>query len=91
MLPVRAEKAIQLLAEQQRTFDLVYLDPPYRLQENIRIIGLLADAGLLADGATVVIESLKEEQFPERIGRLGRYKEACYGISRISYYRASAE
>lgn len=91
VLPVRAEKAIRLLSEQERTFDLVYLDPPYRLQENIRIMTLLSEAGLLADDAVVVIESLKEEQFPERIGPLERYKEACYGISRISYYRSFAE
>ena len=91
VLPVRAEKAIRLLAEKNRKFDLVYLDPPYRLQENVRIISLLSETGLLKKGAAVVIESLKEEQFPEQIGVLKRSREACYGISRISYYRTIPE
>ena len=37
------------------------------------------------------MESLKEEQFSETIGRLVRYKEAVYGISRISYYKMAKE
>ncbi len=91
VLPVKAEKAVRILAEQGRTFDLIYLDPPYRLQENVRVIELIRDCGLLAPDAVLVIESLKEEQFPEAVGTLVRYKEACYGISRISYYRNKAE
>ena len=91
VLPVRAEKAVRLLAEKGQTFDLIYLDPPYRLQENVRVIELIQSCGLLAEDAVLVIESLKEERFPETIGTLVRYKEACYGISRISYYRNQAE
>ena len=91
VLPVKAEKAVRLLGQEGRTFDLIYLDPPYRLQDNIAAVELIQESGLPAEGAVLVIESLKEEQFPPRIGGFVRYKEACYGISRISYYKMASE
>ena len=91
VLPIRAEAAIRQLAKKGQTFDLVYLDPPYRLQENVHVVEQLISGGLLGRNAVVVIESLKEESFPERIGSLVRYKEAVYGITRISYYKMSGE
>lgn len=51
----------------------------------------LCEAEILGKGAVVVLESLKEEQFSERIANLSRYKEAVYGISRISYYKIAEE
>ena len=89
--PMKAEKVLSLLAKEGTAFDLVYLDPPYRRQENERIAQRLSDEGLLKPDAVVVMESLKEEQFSETIGRLVRYKEAVYGISRISYYKMREE
>ena len=88
---MKAEKVLSLLAKEGTAFDLVYLDPPYRRQENERIAQRLSDEGLLKPDAVVVMESLKEEQFSETIGRLVRYKEAVYGISRISYYKMAKE
>ena len=43
--------------------------------------------------ATVLAQELTEiyEQFSERIADLVRYKEAVYGISRISYYKRTEE
>ena len=89
--PMKAEKVIGLLKEAGRKFDLVYLDPPYRRQENEAMVEKLCEADVLTEDAVVVIESLKEEQFSERIADLVRYKEAVYGISRISYYKRTEE
>lgn len=89
--PMKAEKVIALLKEQDLRFDLVYLDPPYRRQENEKMLTKLCEAEILGKGAVVVLESLKEEQFSERIANLSRYKEAVYGISRISYYKIAEE
>ena len=89
--PMKAERVIPLLKEKGMVFDLVYLDPPYRRQENEAMLEKVCEAGLLKAGGIAVIESLKEEQFSEQIGPLKRYKEAVYGISRISYYRMAEE
>ncbi len=91
VLNMKAERAVTLLHDEGIRCSLVYLDPPYRLQDNIRIIEQILDGNLLTDDAVLVIESLKEETFPERIGTIVRYREAVYGISRISYYRCAGE
>ena len=39
------------------------------------------------DDAVVVIESLKEDSYPEKIGDMIRYKSSVYGITKITYYR----
>ena len=68
-------------------FDLVYLDPPYALQQNEKIIGILDEKGLLTSSARIVVECLKEDTYADRIGDVEKYKEAIYGISKIVYYR----
>ncbi|MBQ9327338.1 MAG: 16S rRNA (guanine(966)-N(2))-methyltransferase RsmD [Solobacterium sp.] len=91
VLPVKAEKAIRLLHEEGKTFDLVYLDPPYKLQENESVMRQLLEYELMEDGAVGVIESLKEEVYPEAIGSWKKTREAVYGITRISYYNWEKE
>lgn len=91
VLPMKAEKALPVLAEKGMQFDLVYLDPPYRRQENEAVIARLVDLNLLTKHARVCVESLKEEQFAEVIGDLRRCREAVYGITRITYYKIARE
>ena len=78
-----AKKALDVI---EGKFDLVYLDPPYAKQENEEIISLLETRGLLNPNAIIIVESLKEETFSNNIGNINKYKEAVYGISRITYY-----
>ena len=35
----------------------------------------------------IVVESLEEEVWPEKIASFTKYKEKTYGITRISYYQ----
>ena len=72
-------------------FGYVYLDPPYSGQKNIKIMNMLQDLSLLEDDARVIVESAKEDEYPADAGRLHRYKEAVYGITKISYYVYSHE
>lgn len=80
-------KALQYFIEHQIKFDLVYLDPPYALQQNEKVITILDENHLLNDGARIVVECLKEDQNFEQKNDIEKYKEAIYGITRIVYYR----
>lgn len=51
-----AFRALHLLAKRQLKFDLVFLDPPYRLVIMDKLMRALADYKLLSDGAMVVVE-----------------------------------
>ncbi len=72
---------------QGRSFDLVYLDPPYAFQEHDRIFESLESYGLLEEGAIVICEVRKETDLPESFGNCVLYKEKRYGITKLCYYR----
>ena len=46
---------------------------------------------MITDRGVVVIESAKEDVFKKAFGSLKPYKEATYGITRITYYRNEVE
>ena len=48
--------ALNRLAGERRAFDLVFLDPPYRMTDTAAICAGMAELGLLACGALIVIE-----------------------------------
>lgn len=56
LLKCEWEQAIQRLKADQRKFDLVFLDPPYRMGDLSDLCGLLAAEGLLDTGAVIVWE-----------------------------------
>ena len=78
--------ALKRCASENKKFDLVYLDPPYAKEQNVKIMSLLCELDLLQKGARVVVESLKEDCFPDEAKELVKVKEAVYGITRITYY-----
>lgn len=68
-------------------YDVVYIDPPYAKQENEKLMQKLDALQLVKEDGIVIIESLQEEVWPEKMASFVKYKEKCYGITRISYYR----
>lgn len=69
------------------TFDLVYLDPPYKKQQIQSILEYLDTHDMMNANGDIVCESLKEDVFPDTIGALHKVKDVTYGITRITYYR----
>lgn len=54
------QKAARQLLEAGSRFDLVFLDPPYRMAETGEICERLAELGVLLDGALLVIEHRRD-------------------------------
>lgn len=87
LLAMNDRKALSLLAKEGMQFDLVYLDPPYEKQHNEEVMTYLVEHGMLKNGARVVIEAKKEENYTQAFGPLQYQKEKVYGIMKITYYR----
>lgn len=75
----------QLKASAVQPFDLVFLDPPYRMLELNEMCGALADAGLLAPEALMVLEH-RTGEFGRPDGRFEEWKERTYADTQIHFY-----
>lgn len=80
--------AIQALKARGETFDLIYLDPPYTVDEIFHpVMDALGDAALLSEGGEVVIRTRKEKTMHDQYGQLKKYREKTWGISTAHFYR----
>lgn len=70
-----------------RPFDLVFLDPPYSLEEEyLRALRLLASGSLVDPGGLVIAEHRHAFRLPENAGRLRRVRLLKQGDAALSFY-----
>lgn len=78
---------IEIMKKQERTFDIIYLDPPFTVDEIfLPVIKSLSDGKLLKEDAIIAIRTRKEKEMPESIGTITKYRIKTYGISAIHFY-----
>ncbi len=79
---------IDVLKTQGRTFDIIYLDPPFTVDSIFHpVMEALSDAALLAEDGIIVIRTLKEKEMPDAVGVLEKVRLKSYGISSLHTYR----
>jgi 16S rRNA (guanine966-N2)-methyltransferase len=85
-LPLDYREAVRRLSAKGRTFDLVFLDPPY----GTGLVGLsarlLSRAGILAPGAVVVAERASRDPLETLPAEWRERAERRYGDTRITLY-----
>lgn len=86
-----AERALKALAKRSAAFDLVFLDPPYRLKHGDALMVLMDELQLLAPQATVVLEYESSYAYPERFGPFRQMRKAEYGETAVSIYAYDSE
>lgn len=70
-------------------FELVFMDPPYRLQEIVKDIEQLQELNLVSPDCVIVCEVDKEVQLPELILDFEQYKRVEYGITALVFFDRS--
>ncbi|MBW5444623.1 16S rRNA (guanine(966)-N(2))-methyltransferase RsmD [Cohnella sp. CFH 77786] len=86
-----ARKAIKALERAGVPFDLIFLDPPYAMEDCDALLLELEERGLTADGAVAVIEHAARVDYPDRIGGFARTRLSAYGETALSIYRCRGE
>ncbi|TDF98271.1 16S rRNA (guanine(966)-N(2))-methyltransferase RsmD [Paenibacillus piri] len=82
-----ALRAIKALTKRAAKFDLVFLDPPYRLKVVQSLVEQLDEADLLSPDATIVLEHDTDDVYREPIGRLQWIRRAEYGDTAVTIYK----
>lgn len=82
-----AFRVIGHLGRTHQTFDIVYLDPPFTVDEIfIPVMEALADGALLAEGGTVAIRTRDRKEMPDDFGVLHKVRLKRYGSSTVHFY-----
>ncbi|MBT2760970.1 16S rRNA (guanine(966)-N(2))-methyltransferase RsmD [Paenibacillus sp. ISL-20] len=82
-----AARALKALEKRGYSFDLVFLDPPYRFKNGDELMLDMAERGLLQNSAVVVLEYESSYNYPEKFGDFCCFRTAKYGEAAISIYR----
>ncbi len=85
-LPLDYREAVRKLSAKGRTFDLVFLDPPYGKGLVGRSAELLSSAGILAPGAVVVAERATRDPVETLPPEWRERADRRYGDTRVTLY-----
>jgi 16S rRNA (guanine(966)-N(2))-methyltransferase RsmD len=86
-----ADTVLKQLADHQMTFDMVFLDPPYKKQRIIDTLSLLAELKLLSDQAVVICETDNQTDLPTEDGQFKAIKRKNYGLTNLVIYNYQME
>lgn len=81
-----ANKVLDKLKEQQKSFELIFFDPPYAEQKIVAQIEKMLDYGLIAKNALIICEVDKKVDLPEAIQSLKSFRVAQYGMTKVVFY-----
>jgi 16S rRNA (guanine(966)-N(2))-methyltransferase RsmD len=85
ILPVTVEKAIKGLKADKKTFDIIFMDPPYGRDYINPTLTWLAEAEILADNGVIIVEMPVREEVPAS-DSYTKQKEKTYGDTRFVWY-----
>ncbi|GAA2978652.1 16S rRNA (guanine(966)-N(2))-methyltransferase RsmD [Lentilactobacillus parakefiri] len=86
-----AEMVLKQLAANDVKFDQVFLDPPYKLQQIVKVLGDLLSLGLLNEGATVICETDNHTELPLDLDGFHAVKQKNYGLTNLTIYNYQME
>jgi 16S rRNA (guanine(966)-N(2))-methyltransferase RsmD len=82
-----AMRSIDQLSKRGDRFELVFADPPYKLNVGLELLRALDASNVLTDQGVAVIETGRDEELPEREGRFERIDEREFGITTVRIFR----
>ena len=80
-------RAIEILSRKAETFDIIFLDPPYKENVSENTIKKLSDFKLLKENGMIISEHSNYEKLPDEIGEFVKYDERDYNKKILSFYK----
>ncbi|MDP5273394.1 16S rRNA (guanine(966)-N(2))-methyltransferase RsmD [Chengkuizengella sp. 2205SS18-9] len=81
-----AKRALKVCAKRELKFDLVFLDPPYKLEVTEEILQHMDSLSLFEKEAIVVVEHDAVHTYNENIGKLQSARRVVYGDTAVTFY-----
>jgi 16S rRNA (guanine966-N2)-methyltransferase len=81
-----AVRAIKAIIKRGITFNYIFLDPPYKQQQLVKLLEMIHEHGLLNSSGAIVCEHTSDIELPERVGCFIKSKNENYGIISVTIY-----
>ncbi len=75
------------LAITNKTYDLIFIDPPYAKEYGVQALKIIAGRGLLNEGGVAVYE--RDRAFTGEVAGLEMYDERRYGKTYLSFFKVT--
>lgn len=86
MLKADADQALTQLARQEKSFDYVFLDPPYAKQKIVVQIKRMLELNLIKPDGLIICEIDAHEKLPDELPGLSLSKRKNYGTTEVVIY-----
>lgn len=86
LITKKAAPALKLLNADGEKFHMVFMDPPYRTDEDGKLLSFLAGLDVLESGAVVIVEHDASHELSEEYGSLKLQDRRKYGRTAVSFY-----
>jgi 16S rRNA (guanine(966)-N(2))-methyltransferase RsmD len=87
LYPKEAGDAIKAFHKDKRSFDIIFLDPPYYKDLSKKTLQILGAYDILPPYGLIIVQHFKKDNLPDSAGDLTLFKQACYGDTILSFYR----
>lgn len=87
LVMMRAER---FLKQGRGSFDIIYLDPPFPMEQKESLIAMTDRSSLIHEESLVIIHHPAEESWPDTIGRLKCHDTRHYGRSLLRFFSQKA-
>lgn len=84
----KAVSYINRAEEQELTFDIIFLDPPYHTDEIADALTAIGRSSVIKQNGLVIAEHFTKKILPDRFDRLHKVKTYTYGDSVLSLFEA---
>lgn len=80
-------KAIKFFHNERKTFDIIFLDPPYSKGWLRKCLKCLSIYDILQNSGLIIVEHFKKDELPEDLGNLKLVRGLRYGDTSISIFK----
>jgi 16S rRNA (guanine(966)-N(2))-methyltransferase RsmD len=86
LLKMGISRAMEYFRRRNIQFDIIFLDPPYRLELVGKTLHDISACGILSNDGEVIAEHDVREHVPVQAGKLVMTRQSRYGTTVLSFY-----
>ncbi|TYO97402.1 16S rRNA (guanine(966)-N(2))-methyltransferase RsmD [Desulfallas thermosapovorans] len=86
-----AERALAMAMHKQKTFNIIFADPPYRQGLAAGVLNILNKCPVLHVNGIVVLEVGADEEMPDQAGMYRLWRRVKYGDTALVFYQLQSK